>query len=322
MCKEGGFSHNVPENPLARRKLGASCFTMTRMNIRKNALLLFSKVPEPGKVKTRLTPIKDGFFDPEVASGLYHCMLFDVTECCCDALADLERADLERRAIEGTCEYQPIHDEYTLFMSSPGVEQEAKMRALFEESGSWPREIVFIHDDGDSFDAHYNSAFNQVWERGFDTVLSLGCDMPGLRRSIVIEGFERLHELCGRLHGGIVLAPDQEMGVSVVGWTRKTPFDHTGVFYNPDGLTVLPAYIQKAMRLGLPALYLPDVPDVDTIADLNHNMTLVQALEYCGQFQDDITPPFRTAQALREMGYTDIRIMPNDLHDDRDEIDS
>ena len=85
--------------------------------------------------------------------------------------------------------------------------------------------------------------------------------------------------------------------------------------------SVLPAYIQKADRLGLPALYLPDVPDVDTIADLNHNVTLVQALEYCARFQDDVTAPYRTAAALREMGYTDIRVMPNELRDDRSEID-
>ena len=294
---------------------------MTAMETRRNAILLFSKVPEPGKVKTRLTPLKDGYFDPEVASALYHCMLFDVVECCCDALRDLERADLERAALEGTCERMPVRDEYTLFISAPGQAGEDGMRALFEESGTWPREIVFIHDDGASFDEHYNDAFAQVWERGFDTVLSMGCDMPALRRSIITEGFERLHELCGRAGGGIVLAPDQEMGVSIVGWTRETAFDHTGVFYNRDGLTVLPAYIQKAARLGLPALYLPDVPDVDTIADLNHNVTLVQALEYCAKFQDDLTPPHRTAQALREMGYTDIRVMPNDLFDDRSGID-
>ena len=36
------------------------------------------------------------------------------------------------------------------------------------------------------------------------------------------------------------------MGVSVIGWTRNTDFSHTGVFYNADGLTVLPAYIKKA----------------------------------------------------------------------------
>lgn len=292
------------------------------METRRNAILLFSKVPEPGKVKTRLTPLKDGWFAPEVASALYHCMFFDVVECCCDACADLERADLERRALEGTCESVPVHDEYDIIISAPGERGEEEMRALFAASGTWPRELVFIHDDGASFDEHYNDAFSQVWERGYDTVLSMGCDMPALRRSIIVEGFERLHALCEREGGGIVLAPDQEMGVSIVGWTAKTRFNHDGVFYNKDGLTVLPAYIQKAERLGLPALYLPDVPDVDTHADLNHNVTLVQALEYCGRFQDDITVPHRTAQALREMGYTDIRVMPNDLHDDRTEIDA
>ena len=139
---------------------------------------------------------------------------------------------------------------------------------------------------------------------------------------------EQINSLCSRIEhekrekgGGIVLAPDQEMGVSMVGWTAKTAFDHTGVYYNQDGLTVLPAYIQKASRLGLPALYLPDVPDVDTIADLYHNVTLVQALEYCGQFQSDITIPHRTAKAFREMGFGDIRVMPNELRDDRSEID-
>lgn len=294
---------------------------MAGMETRRNAILLFSKVPEPGKVKTRLTPLKDGYFDPEVASALYHCMFFDVVECCCDACADLEREGLERQALEGTCDSTPIHDEYDIVISSPGAESERKMRELFAGSGSWPRDLIFIHDDGASFDEHYNDAFNQVWERGYDTVLSMGCDMPGLRRSIVIEGFHRLHKLCVVDGGGIVVAPDQEMGVSVVGWTAKTAFDHTGVFYNQDGLTVLPAYIKKAESLGLPALYLPDVPDVDTIADLNHNVTLVQALEYCGKFQNDVTVPHRTAQALREMGYTDIRVMPNELRDDRGEID-
>ena len=281
------------------------------MNVRKNAVLLFSKVPEPGKVKTRLTPLKDGLFDPEDACYLYECMLFDVVEICCDALQDLER-----QGKQGS-----IADTYTIVISSPGKGQEAKMRALFAESGEWPCDIVFAYDEGDSFDAHYNDAFSKVWELGFDTVLSMGCDMPALRRSIVTEGFERLHGLCEVPGGGVVLAPDQELGVSVVGWTRNTHFDHTGVFYNQSGLTVLPAYVRKCKALGLPALYLPDVPDVDSMADLDHNVMLVEALEYAAQFQDDITAPWRTAEALREIGYTDVRIMPNELRDDRGDID-
>ena len=110
------------------------------------------------------------------------------------------------------------------------------------------------------------------------------------------------------------------MGVSVIGWTRETDFDHTGVFYNPDGLTVLPAYIAKARKQGLPALYLPPIPDVDTMADLMHAITVVEALCYCAKF-DDITPPWRTADALKQMGWDEVRVPPNDLHDPREGID-
>ena len=83
---------------------------------------------------------------------------------------------------------------------------------------------------------------------------------------------------------------------------------------------MLPAYIDKARKQGLPALYLPPIPDVDTMADLMHNITLVEALNYCAQY-DDVTPPWRTAQALKEMGWDEVRVPPNDLHDPREDID-
>ena len=93
-----------------------------------------------------------------------------------------------------------------------------------------------------------------------------------------------------------------------------------GVFYNQEGLTVLPAYIAKARRLGLPARYLPPVPDVDTMADLMHAITVVEALNYCAPF-DGNTPPWRTADALKQMGWNEVRVMPNELRDPRDQID-
>ena len=144
--------------------------------------------------------------------------------------------------------------------------------------------------------------------------------MPALTKSDVKFGFEQLHKLDGLPNGGIVLAPDQEMGVSVIGWTRNTDFSHTGVFYNQTGLTVLPAYIEKARSSNLPVLWLPPIPDVDTMADFYHNVTLVEALCYCAEF-DDVCPPWRTAQALEEIGFSHIYVAPNDLRDPRDEID-
>ena len=280
------------------------------MRERKNTVLLFSKLPEVGLVKTRLTTLKDGWFEPEVASALYHCMLFDVVEIICAALADLEEADAKG----------DVRDTYELVISTAPARNLEPMRKLFEDAGTWPREIVFINDEGSNFDEHYNHAFQQAWDRGADCILSMGADMPALTKSDVKFGFEQLHKLDGLPNGGIVLAPDQEMGVSVVGWTRDTDFSHTGVFYNQTGLTVLPAYIEKARLSNLPVLWLPPIPDVDTMADFYHNVTLVEALCYCAEF-DDICPPWRTAQALEEMGFSHIYIAPNDLRDPRDEID-
>ncbi len=280
------------------------------MRERKNTVLLFSKLPEVGLVKTRLTTLKDGWFEPEVASALYHCMLFDVVEIICAALADLEEADAKG----------DVHDTYELVISTAPARNLEPMRKLFEDAGTWPREIVFINDEGSDFDEHYNHAFQQAWDRGADCILSMGADMPALTKSDVKFGFEQLHKLDGLPNGGIVLAPDQEMGVSVIGWTRNTDFSHTGVFYNQTGLTVLPAYIEKARSSNLPVLWLPPIPDVDTMADFYHNVTLVEALCYCAEF-DDVCPPWRTAQALEEIGFSHIYVAPNDLRDPRDEID-
>ena len=311
------------------------------MRERKNVVLLFSKVPETGLVKTRLSVLKDGMFPPETAAHLYHCMLFDVVEIICAALADLEaRADADAAGASAGAGAAGagagaagatgagagaagagVKDTYELVISTTPASNVEVMRKLFEDAGEWPRPITFIADEGADFDEHYNHAFQQCWDRGADCILSMGADMPALTKADVRFGFEQLHRLCNMPDGGIVLAPDQEMGVSVIGWTRETDFSHTGVFYNREGLTVLPAYIHKASNAGLPALWLPPIPDVDTMADFFHNVTLVHALAYCAG-SDDICPPWRTAKAFAELGFREVRVAPNDLRDPRNHIDT
>ena len=281
--------------------------------MRKNTVLLFSKVPEVGLVKTRLSILKDGMFPPETAAYLYHCMLFDVVEIISAALAGLE---LEQALVTDPDE----RETYELVISTTPAENVPVMEKLFADAGKWPHEIVFIADEGASFDEHYNHAFEQCWQRGADCILSMGADMPALTVNDIRYGFEQLHRLANLPDGGIVLAPDQEMGVSVVGWTRDTDFDHSGVYYNEHGLTVLPAYIAKAREAGLPVLWLPPIPDVDTMQDFFHNVTLVHALNYCAEFEPNC-PPWRTAEAFIDLGFDEIRVRPNDLRDPRDHID-
>lgn len=289
---------------------------------RKNTLVLFSKVPAEGKVKTRLSILKDGMLAPEDASYLYNCMLFDVVECICRAMNDLDMKAAEAyEAALAAGQEDPVLDTYELLISTTPAENADVMRKLFEDAGEWPREIVFTYDEGASFDEHYNCAFQKAWDGGADCILSMGADMPALTKVDIFLGFQELHKLWDNGVDGIVLSPDQEMGVSVVGWNRTLDFDHSGVFYNQEGLTVLPAYVGKCRKMGLRAVHLPAIPDVDTLQDLQHNITLVEALNYCAQSGDDVCPPWRTYDFLAELGLAEVRVMPNDLHDPREEID-
>ncbi len=281
------------------------------MQTRENVLLLFSKLPEPGLVKTRLTTLKDGIFSPEAASVLYHCMLFDVVETCMAAFDELETAPANA----------DVQDVYRLMISTAPAGNLPRMEELFESSGTWPRPIEFISDAGASFDEHYDDAFRKAWEADAECILSMGADMPALTTDDVVRGFRALHELESTDAPGIVLAPDQELGVSIIGWNRDAAFDHQGVFYHEEGLTVLPAYIRKAKAAGLAAKYLPPVPDVDTMADLAHTATVVEALGYCAPHGLGAWP-HRTARALDELGWSEIRIMPNGLMDPRSHLDA
>ena len=276
--------------------------------MRKNTVLLFSKLPETGLVKTRLSILKDGLFPAETACELYRCMLLDVVEIICAALDDLE-------AEQG----DDVRNVYEIVVSTTPAENAPAMRELLAGEG-FSRDIEVIVDEGASFDEHYNHSFAQCWSRGADCILSMGADMPALTKADIRFGFEQLHRLDGMPGGGIVIAPDQEMGVSVIGWTRDTEFSHDGVYYNADGLTVLPAYIKKARELGLPALWLPPIPDVDTMLDFFHNVTLVHALAYCADY-DDICPARRTAAAFIDLSFDEVRVAPNNLFDPREHID-
>ena len=101
------------------------------MRERRNTVLLFSKLPEAGKVKTRLTVLKDGVFQPDVASALYHCMLFDVVEIICGAFAALEARPPAVDAATG----EEIRDTYDLVISTAPAANVGAMEKLFSDAG-------------------------------------------------------------------------------------------------------------------------------------------------------------------------------------------
>ena len=132
------------------------------MAIKKHALLLFSKPPIPGMVKTRLLIENGGIFTPELSAEFFRRSMYDVTDLCMYALYDLEQENLAERAAN------PDADEhvYDFFVSTCPEENVQIMRETFESLGQWPREFHYLVDHGANFNEHFDDAFQQIFVLG------------------------------------------------------------------------------------------------------------------------------------------------------------
>jgi len=285
------------------------------MNGKKHAFLLFTKAPAPGVTKTRLTEARGGILSPEEAVDFYRASLLDVAELSFQALAELNEA-----AISNANGNAP--DRYDFIVSSSPHSDQQILETLFSENGPWPAPITFINDRGKTFDEHFGDAFRQLFELGYHSVVSIGGDLPTMPVSHIVQAFQWLDYFDSfSERGGFVQAPCQECGVSLVGYTAQTPMDSTGVFYNPDGVPALDAYITKASQRGVPVASLTPVADVDDMRDMAHTISLLHSIAYSSQFQPGMFLAHRTLDWINRTGII-ISTPPNAEHDPRENIDA
>ena len=285
------------------------------MSGKKHAFLLFTKAPTPGVTKTRLTEARGGILTPEEAADFYQAALLDVVEIGFQALEELNRqANAESNG--------SVADRFDFWVSCTSKNDQEKLEKLFNQAGPWPAPIAFINDRGKTFDEHFDDAFQQLFQRGYHAVVSIGGDLPSMPVSHIVQAFQWLDYFDSfSERGGFVQAPCQECGVSLVGYTAQTPMDSTGVFYNLNGVPALDAYIHKAAERGVPVASLTPVADVDDMRDMAHTISLLQAIAYSSQFQPGLFVARRTMDWIRRTGIV-ISTPPNAEHDPREHIDA
>lgn len=288
------------------------------MSKEKNALLLFCKPPIPGLVKTRLTEARGGSLTEAEAAEFFKRSILDVAEVGMLALEDLEEINVLQRMDNPAL---PIK-EYDFFISTISSSAVAMLKNVFEEDGVWSRPITFLVDEGVSFDEHFDDAFNQIFARGYDSVVSVGGDMPLIPRTHISDAFNWLDVLsaqsCDR--SAFVQAPCQQSGVSLVGKTESTPLSASGIYYNKTGLPALDAYTDKLRDGDIPNAYLSPVSDVDNDNDLAHTISCLNAIAEASFFQTDIFLARRVLEWVDRMGLQ-VTAPPNDEHDPRHYID-
>lgn len=286
------------------------------MTKKKHALLLFSKPPIPGMVKTRMTVEREGFLSEEQAAEFFKRSLYDVTELCMHALLELQAEnDASVAANPDTPAIQ-----YDFFVSTTPSENVEIMKETFDAIGPWPMEIHYLTDKGKTFDDHFDDAFQQIFNLGYESIVSVGGDIPTMPKTHISQAFGWLDYFQSLGTPGFVQAPCQECGTSLVGYSNNTPINHQGVYYNLDGKAALDAYVEKLRDEDIPAAYLSPISDIDEATDFAHAISCIRAIAYSAKSQPDIFVPQRVLDWIDYMGFA-VTTPPNDKHDPRQYID-
>jgi rSAM/selenodomain-associated transferase 1 len=190
-----------------------------------------TKAPQPGRVKTRLTPP----LSPEEAAGLNTCFLRDT------AAAITRTADGTRALGVGV--YTPI-----------GAE------AAYE--GILPREFALVPQRGEAFGERLTAATEDLLSVGFDSLCLIDSDRTTVPDSIFAEAVEVL----SRDGDAIVLGPSDDGGYYLIGLKKA----HRRLFEKIEWSSerVLQQTVAAASELNVPVHLLPAWYDVDDRATL------------------------------------------------------
>lgn len=283
---------------------------------RKQALLVFSKPPVPGMVKTRLTTKHGGFLTDEQAAEFFRRCLYDVSEASMHALIEMQR---ENDALVAS---DPTADKitYDFFVSTTPADNVQLMKDTFDAIGPWPMEIHYITDKGATFDDHFDDAFAQIFAMGYEHIVSVGGDIPTMPKSHITQAFQWLDYFHAQGTPGFVQAPCQECGTSLVGFSYDTPINHQGVYYNLSGKPALDAYVEKIEENNIPSAYFSPVADIDEKTDLAHAISCMNAIAQAAKYQPELFVPKRVMDWVNIMGIR-VSTPPNDEHDPRQYID-
>jgi glycosyltransferase A (GT-A) superfamily protein (DUF2064 family) len=274
----------------------------------KKAIIVFTKVPKVGVVKTRLTEARGGILTPEEANSFYEACLLDVI----DVSLSIDQVDI------WIC-YNQDGDRSYLDTLLAQVNYPQKIAGVFA-------------DEGGSFDDCMQYAADFILKSGnsdrlADAVLIIGGDIPTLQPAILQEALAKLEKLSASAEGQkavgrqlesngtrigacLVEGACQEGGFSIVGFTAATPFRFQKVFYNMDGVTALDMLVNKAEEENIPLAVLEMVPDVDIPVDLASIMPVLRALELAAKIDPAIQIPQKTSAFLKEMGLQSLALPP------------
>lgn len=194
----------------------------------KKVIIVFTRYPKPGQVKTRLIPE----LGPERATILHQRMTQHVVACAREA-ALTTQASLQVHFHGGS------------------------RKKMMEWLGTG---ITYYPQKGRDLGERMREAFRRALRHGAHRVVLVGSDLPGLTREILDQAFQAL-ENCQ-----VVLGPTLDGGYYLIGLKEDSPELFSGIPWGSKD--VMKSTLERVAKLGLNVKLLEMLEDVDRPQDL------------------------------------------------------
>ncbi len=241
----------------------------------KNVVIIFSKAPVAGAVKTRLT--QDSSLDAEGAALLAEAMLKDTISLS----AESDASDI-------MIGFTPEAERESMERIAKGVLKERHQE----------RPITLLTQRGTNFDERFGSVVSAAFAAGAENAVVLGEDLPYLPPDIINRAFSFLTE--DWTNNPIVLGPAGEGGVYLVGVTRN--FDPKYFAKNQlfSGGVEISQFIKLCKNEGSVLKLVPAFTDVDVEEDLVSLLLYIDAMKTATKFEGFYFPGY-TAAAITQL---------------------
>ncbi|MFX0084072.1 MAG: DUF2064 domain-containing protein [Candidatus Hodarchaeota archaeon] len=212
-------------------------------NNSKIGIILFTKVPLPGFVKTRLSHPQ---LDEEFASKLQIAMIKDT-------ILGLKELQLN---------FVPI---LTFFPRNYyNFLEEHVIKPLIQIYPQFMNKFQIIPQEGSNIGSRFTNAFRFAFKNlDLDSVIILGSDTPHLQPSLVMQSIEILQ----KTRNGAVLGPSQNGGFYLLGH-KKPLIQNIGSIFEESSSYGELVHAMKLLSLKSNVHILPEVTDVDTYENL------------------------------------------------------
>ncbi len=197
----------------------------------KDYLIIFTRYPQPGKVKTRLIPALGA-----AGAAALHQRMAEHTLAQARALRQTRGLSIE-----------------VWFTGSSTLAQMQEWLGTDVE--------YCVQPEGDLGDRMV-SAFKSVFSKGYTSALVVGTDCPDLNTALLAQGFSAL------AHHELVLGPAIDGGYYLIGLRRLVPELFVDIAWSTG--EVLEKTVAIAQRLNLTPFLLPYLTDIDIPQDLEH----------------------------------------------------